>query len=389
MKENDKKQELLRKRAIELYLQNWKIADICSLLNCKRSWFYKWLKRYQSNEPDWYKEQSRAPKNRPRKTPSQMEQLVIDTRKQLASRPYVQYGPQAIYYALKQRGIDPPEIWTIARILKRHNLQTNKKIKGYIPKGKSYPYQYVLSQQMDFVGPRYLHSKTRFYFHNIICKDTHMAQISVFENQSAVNVLKALIRFWKTAGIPDFLQIDNFLSFWGSLIKPNAVGQVIRFCLFHGVTPVFIPIKEPWRNGVIEHFNQTMQQAILASRYYENTKQLQQAANEFCQIHNQTHHYSSQQGMTPLQCMKKYNYPLSQLDENYSMPQNKLPLKSGEIHIIRFIRSDRKFHIFGLTYLLPEKATYEYVRGVIIVDEQQLLVFKDQERIAQFPFTIL
>lgn len=387
MKENDKKKELFRKRAIELYSQNWKITDICSLLNCKRSWFYKWLKRYQSNDPNWYKEQSRAPKSRPRKTSSKMEQLIIDTRRQLASSPYVQYGPQAIYYALKQKGIDPPEIWTITRILKRHNLQRNKKI-TYIPKGKKYPYQYVLSQQMDFVGPRYLHSKIRFYFHNIICTDTHYAQISVFDNQGAPNVVKALIRFWKTAGIPDFLQIDNYLSFWGSLIKPNAVGQVIRFCLLHRVTPVFIPLKEPWRNGVIEHFNATMQQAILTSNRYENTQQLQYAVNEFCQIHNQSHHYSSQQGMTPLQCMKQYHYPLSRLDENYCLPQGKLPLNPGEIHLIRFIRSDRKFRIFGLTYLLPEKATYEYVRGVIIVDEHQLLVFKDQELIAQFPFAI-
>ena len=32
---------------------------------------------------------------------------------------------------------------------------------------------------------------------------------------------------------------------------------VIKTSLYFGVQPVFIPISEPWRNGVVEHFNYT------------------------------------------------------------------------------------------------------------------------------------
>jgi transposase len=199
MKEINNTQEQLRIRAIELYNKKWKITDICSNLNCSRPWFYKWLKRYQTMDSDWYKEQSKAPKTKLNKTDTEMEQIVLKTREYLASKPYCQYGPQAIYYTLSQQGIEAPPSWTIARILKRHNITNKKQTSKYIPKGKVYPYgDHVLCQQMDFVGPRYLHSKTRFYFHNLICCDTHFSQVSVYDNQGAENVCKSLILIFYT-----------------------------------------------------------------------------------------------------------------------------------------------------------------------------------------------
>ena len=348
----------------------------------------KWLKRYKTKDRNWFKEKSRAPKTRQKRISSKMEQIILETRKRLISEPYLQYGPQAIYYALLQKDINSPPVWTISRILKRHRLTHNKRRISYISKGKKYPYTYELCQQMDFVGPRYLFSKSRFYFHNIICCDTHYSQTSVLDNQRSESACKSLVRFWKTAGIPDFLQMDNYLSFWGSLNKPNAVGKVIRLCLQHGVTPIFIPIKEPWRNGIVEHFNHTMQTAILNFAKYKKIEELQIEANRFCKIHNQTHHYSTQQGMTPKQRMKYLSYPLFCLDNDYNFTPESMPLENGEIHVIRFIRSDLKFNIFGLSFLLPEETKYEYVKGTIITAEHRLIIFKDQKYVAEFQFIL-
>lgn len=380
--------EQLRKRAMELYNSSWNITEICKTLNCSRKWFYKWLKRYQSNEPKWYIEKSRRPKTKKKKTDFKTEQLILETRKELMSTPFMQYGPQAISYNLRMKDITPPPVWSIARILKQNNLTHKNRTEHYISKGKKYPYEYLLSQQIDFVGPRYLYSKTRFYFLNIICCDTHYAQTSVLENQNSNNVCNSLIDFWKTAGLPDFLQMDNDLSFWGSLNKPNAFGKVIRLCLLHKVTPVFIPIKEPWRNGIIEHFNNTMQSAVLNSGRFENTDQIRQAAERFCKIHNQTHCYSTQNNMTAEQYRKQLSYPLAALSQNYILPDEPLPLCDGEIHIIRFIRSDLKFNIFGLSFSLPEEAQYEYIRGIIITQENRLKIFKEHIPIAEFKFIL-
>jgi len=388
MKEKSLNKEQLRIRAIDLFNSNWKIADICSTLKCTRSWFYKWLKRYIGKEPEWFKEQSRIPKTIKRSTDKQTEQSILETRKELISNSYMQYGPQAIYYALKLKGIDTPPVWTIARTLKRNNLTNKKKSSIYISKGKKYPYEYELCQQMDFIGPRYLYSKVRFYFHSLICCDTHYSQATIFKNQSSTNVCNSLVHFWKEAGIPDFLQMDNDLSFWGSLNKPNALGKVIRLCLLHGVTPVFIPIKEPWRNGIVEHFNSKIQGSVLSSRQFESIDEIQLAVNQFCQIHNQFHHYSSQEGMTPMDRMKYLNYPLVCLDPDYVFPEESFSLPEGEIHVIRFIRSDLRFNIFGLSFILPEETKYEYINGVIITNEHCLKIFKEHELITNFDFKL-
>ncbi len=377
--------EQLRKRAIELYNNTINITEICKILNCSRRWFYKWLKRYQNNKEGWFIEKSRKPKTCKKKVDSNIEQLILETRNQLMLTPFMQYGPQAIFYHLKMKNMESPPVWSIARILKRNNVAHKKET--YIPKGKKYPYEYLFSQQMDLVGPRYLYSKRRFYFLNIICCDTHYAYISTLENQNSTNVCNGLIQFWKVAGIPDFLQMDNDLAFWGSLNKPTALGKVIRLCLLNKVVPVFIPIKEPWRNGIIEHFNNTMQSAILNSARFETLEQIQDAAEQFCKIHNTNHCYSSQNGMVPDDCRRYLNYSIFPLSENYQLPEN-LHLCEGEIHIIRFIRSDLKFHIFGLSYILPEEAQYEYILGVILTQEHKLKIFKEQKTIAEFRFIL-
>jgi len=365
----------------------WNVSAICSALGRSRGWFYKWLNRYNKHDETWFKDKSRLPHNIPNKVDSKMEQMIVQTRKELKASPYAQYGPQAIYFSMAQKGFEPPPIWTIARTLNRHGLVDHKRKGKYISKGKIYPYSYCLCHQMDYVGPRYLSCKARYYFLNLIDCDTHRCQTSVLENRRASSVCDCLIRYWKVVGIPDFLHMDNELCFWGSLKAPQAVGKVIRLCLLHQVTPVFIPQSEPWRNGVVECFNKTMQKNILNDNH-PTLDHLKKTATYFDHIHNETHHYSSQKGMTPKQAYEHLNYPTELLEESYEMPKGKLPLESGEIHIIRFIRNNCKFNVFGLSFTLPEKVVHEYVRGVILTDEHRLVIFKDMEFIIDFQFVL-
>jgi len=387
-KEKERHEEQIRIRAIQLYREGWKVSKICSTLGRSRKWFYKWLERWKSKDAKWFIEHSRAPRHLPNRISMEMEAKIIEIRNQLMENPFMQYGPQAIYYMLIQQGITPPPVITIARILKRNGLTKNKKRAPYISKGKKYPYEYQLCQQMDFVGPRYLTNKARFYFHSIICCETHWGQSLVFDSQVADNVCSALINFWQVAGIPDFLQMDNYLPFWGSLRDSRSVGKVIRLCLLHRVIPVFIPVKEPWRNGIVEHFNKTMQSAVMGAQNFKSLSDLKESLAIFCKTHNEAHHYSTQEGMTPKQRMQYLNQPYILLKQGYLLPSGKLPLEEGEIHVIRFIRSDLKFNLFGLSFPVPEKVKYEYVLGVIITHEHRLIIFKEQEYITEFEFLL-
>lgn len=48
----------LRKQAIERYLKGEPPKSIYLDLDRSKNWFFKWLKRYQSGEPNWRGDQS-------------------------------------------------------------------------------------------------------------------------------------------------------------------------------------------------------------------------------------------------------------------------------------------------------------------------------------------
>jgi transposase-like protein len=48
-----------RREVLERYLAGDPIAVICRELGCAKSWLYKWKKRYQATEPEWFQEHSR------------------------------------------------------------------------------------------------------------------------------------------------------------------------------------------------------------------------------------------------------------------------------------------------------------------------------------------
>ena len=61
-------EEKLRQRTIELYENNVPIPEILTALKKSKSWLYKWIKRYRQRDNDWFKEDSKAPKTKSRKT---------------------------------------------------------------------------------------------------------------------------------------------------------------------------------------------------------------------------------------------------------------------------------------------------------------------------------
>lgn len=112
----------IRKNAIKRYLKGEKPKTIYTEYERSKKWFFKWLNRYQSGEKDWYKDQSRAPKNRPTKIDDSESQRIIRIRKKLESEPFAQTGASAIKWELKKAGFGFPSDRTINRVLNREGL---------------------------------------------------------------------------------------------------------------------------------------------------------------------------------------------------------------------------------------------------------------------------
>ena len=115
-------EQKLRKQAIQRYRNNEKPKSIYTDLNRSKFWFFKWLKRYQSGDPDWYKDKSRAPHTRPTALSEIDKQRIISVRQRLESQKFAQTGASAIKWELSKSGSSFPSDRTINRVLKREGL---------------------------------------------------------------------------------------------------------------------------------------------------------------------------------------------------------------------------------------------------------------------------
>ncbi len=109
--------------------------------------------------------------------------------------------------------------------------------------------------QLDLVTPKYIKGYGSIVSVNRIDVYTNQANLEQYTDKGAESIISFLINDWKDFGLPKFLQLDNEAFFRGSLYHIKTFGKLSRFCLNFGIEIVFIPFKEPWRNGYIENFN--------------------------------------------------------------------------------------------------------------------------------------
>ncbi len=373
----------LREQAIRRYENGESPKEIYQSLGKGKTWFFKWLKRSQHNGHDWSKDQSRRPHKTRDAIDNAMEQAIINARKELEKTLYAQIGAMSISWKLKEQGIEPPPLITINKVIKRNNL-TRKRPK-YEPKGVDYPaivptYSNYL-HQFDTVGPRYLKEDGRFYSANVIDAYDRRCCINPVRRQHKTDTTDSLTRSWKKLGIPIYLQMDNKLPMRGSNRYPHSFGLVIRLCLYLGIQPVFIPLKEPWRNGIIERFQDVFDKSFFRTQFFPKFSYLLQQAMGFEEFHNNNHRYSTMDGKTP---MEKVTGNLNYLPWDFKLPQ-KIGIAPGKVHIVRFIRSNRVLDIFGEKFSMPMEVEYEYVWATIDTTEETLSIYHDSillERIA-------
>jgi hypothetical protein len=258
----------------------------------------------------------------------------------------------------------------------------------YSPKGVNYPSLVITHNnylhQMDIVGPRYLKEDGRFYSVNIIDAFDRRNSTNPERRQNRIAVTKGLVSSWKTLGIPLYEQMDNQLPMRGSNQYPHSFGLVIRLCLYVGIQPLFIPLSEPWRNGIIEHFQNVFDKMFFRAQYFKDFAYLYREAKNFEIFHDQNHHYSTLGGLTPNQ---KCSGNIKLLPASFRFP-DKLTICPGYVHLIRFIRSDRILDIFGEKYVMPDEIEYEYVWATIDTVQEKLLVNHDSKLVVEYPYPL-
>lgn len=127
-------------------------------------------------------------------------------------------GVFAIMWVLHKPGLPYRSDRTINRTLKREGLV---KINTVFPQRCRVPVfcrNPVLQQhhQMDLVGPCYIKDDGRFYSMNVIDLYSHRVFIESNRTKEDDSIAQVLLRCRESMGLPDFLQMDNELSFRSS-----------------------------------------------------------------------------------------------------------------------------------------------------------------------------
>jgi len=347
--------------------------------------------RYSSDNPDWSEEKSRRPQTNSTHTPLEMEQIVKMTRLDLYNKGHF-CGAQAIHWEMEALDRKPlPSLRTINRILNKYEL-THRRTGRYEPKGKKYPVLQGTSvnsvHQSDFIGPCYLHGPIRYYSLNTVDLSTGRCAVESIIERDAQGTINAFWAIWRRLGLPANQQVDNEMVFYGSPTHPRGMGCLIRLCLHYGIELWFIPKGEPWRNGVVEKFNDHYRQKFLDRVEMVNTKSLREQSKLFEKEHNRRYRYTKLHGRTPLEELGMANKTLRFPTEDQA-PSH--PLKkptSGKYNLVRFIRSDGKIDVFGEKFVVPPETIYEYVIATIDVKEQKLKLYLDKLQVDEIGYQL-
>jgi len=352
---------------------------IADALGRSSRWVRKWVARHaeEGHDTGWAAGQSRAPHHSPNRTADELRDQIVGARERLVANPRAQYGSLAVQWELRRLGVDPiPPARTIERVLAQAGLsRPRRRQAGYVSKGVPYPAPVDVepgtTHQIDMVGPRHLFGGVEFHALNLIDVGSHEAGNDIVDAARPALLATALAGIWGSTGVPAVAQFDNHSNFRGGI--PPAwqhFGPIVATCLDLGVTPRFIPLREPWRNGVVEHFNDTWDKSFFRTEVFTSLDHLRVENHEFIAFHNEHHRYSVHGGTTPNQIWDgRLRSPLS---TGYQPPK-RLPAQ-GRIEVVRYIRSNRRVELFGKRITVAEDQTHQYVTAIIKVRARKVIV---------------
>ena len=255
-----------------------------------------WLARTRGQRlerVDWL-DQSNAPRAHGRQTPAGVERRVLALRRELRQGDLGFVGAQAIHDELvaERRHGRLPGLRTIGRILQRHGaLDAVRRVRRsapppgwYLPDvaaGRAELDAFDVIEDLPLEGGPRLDVLTTRALWGSVCGAWVSAALR------ARWLCERLETHWRAHGCPAYAQFDNDSRFQGTHTHPDVLGQVIRFCLSLGVTPVFAPPREHGPQNLNESFNHLWQQKVWHRFDHANESAFQARSDRFVAAYQQ------------------------------------------------------------------------------------------------------
>ena len=255
-----------------------------------------WLARTHGQklaQVDWA-DPSHAPQRHGRQTHLSVQRRVLALRQELRQGDLGFVGAQAIQDALRagRSKTQWPSLRTIGRILKAHGaLDDVRRVRRaappagwYLPDvaaGKAELDAFDVIEDLPLeAGPRLDVLTTRALWGSV-CGAWVSAALR------ARWLCERLETHWRQHGCPAYAQFDNDSRFQGTHTHPDVLGQIIRFCLSLGVTPIFAPPREHGPQNLNESFNHLWQQKVWHRFHHASAAAFQATSDRFVEAYQE------------------------------------------------------------------------------------------------------
>jgi transposase InsO family protein len=258
------------------------IRTLCRRFGISPTTGYKWLCRYQTESFDGLKDQSRRPRNSPRRSSDEVEQLVVKLRHK-----HPAWGGRKLRAPLEkllQRQV--PAASTITAILHRHQLITPEASEQHQPYQRfEHPHPNDL-WQMDFKG-HFALEKGRCYPLTVLDDNSRFATgLVACGNQTTKTVEEALTEVFRRYGLPYRMNMDNGTPWCAYVRAQRHWTQLGLWLLRLGIRVSFSRPHHPQTNGKNERFHRTLKLELLRDHAWRSLVQCQPEFDRWRDIYN-------------------------------------------------------------------------------------------------------
>jgi len=287
-------------------------------ISCKTG--YKWLKRVKHSDLlESVKDRSRRPKYSPNKTSDDIEQKLINLRKQ-----YPYWGAQKIMLICEEKHprLKLPSERTINRIFERNGLLTDES-----PPGQKFTHRFEYEKpndlwQMDYKEEfRY---NTKYLCYPLTVIDDHSRFNIVLNghtNVSSDQTKETLIRVFKQYGMPNRLLMDRG-SAWYTSHSNTHWTRLTVWLMRLGIKLIHSGAYHPQTLGKLERFHRTLKYDLIQRTKFKSLNDIQRNFDLFQHEYNYVRPHGALELQRPVQRYKKSKCKYPKMLPEFQYPEN-------------------------------------------------------------------
>jgi hypothetical protein len=358
------------------------------------------VRRFALEDYAGLEDRSRIPVRQPTKTPDDVINEVLETRRRLEADPVANVGALTIVSELELAGFDQvPSVATIERIL--HTAGVTRPSTRRRRTGNQLPLPTVTTpgvwQQADWIQDRWLQGGIRFNSLQIGDVGSHGVAAGQYVHRTMTNAVTLLIEHaWPALSIPQAMGIDN--AFSTTTHPNNPFTNWVRACLYFGVeTLISPPGVVGWTNHA-EAVNNEWQRKTIQVEHYDSLHALRAGSNRAVRWLN-----TRRPILNPATCGTRY--PADYIDANrhqlrwpptFTIADHldkkgnlQIPLAAGRVTFLRHINDIHTIRIAHNDWPVPDTLPIGgLVTATITTTDQRLEIRRQGEPVTWHNYPI-